>query len=731
MKVKEERKCDICGELFVPRSSRQHYCRKRIVKVCPICGDEYTTICSSDMRTTCDKKECKKHAASLTQSAIKRKCKLCGEEFETYKIGQQYCGQLKSKTCPICGKEYTYICGPQYTQQTCGDADCQAQLIKERRTASALEQTRVCKWCGKEFHPKDWRDVYCYDQHYKTCVICGKQFEIDPRDGSDKAETCSKECMGKLMSQNHDYAKGIETQKANLMKKYGVDNPMRIPGSVDKIKKTTLERYGSEWYTQTDEYREKAKATNLERYGSEWYLGSKDSMEKRSSTNLKKYGVANPFQSEEIKKKIKETNLQKYGTANPAANPDIIKAVKERNIEKYGVEHPMMLTEYKQKAMQTNLEKYGRKAYTQQHISNIEQWYEFIDDPRSYIESHYQTPPRTKEIADDLGVGADTIDTYLGRTNSFDCVRRAKSLVEESLIAYIHNLDESIQVIHNSKSIIRPYEIDLYLPQFNFAIECDPTCTHNSSVPFRNYNEEPTPPSYHKMKTDMCEKVGIELFHIFGYDWANSEEIILSMIKNKLGRCSRTIYARKCKVVEVSGVDAIKFLNENHRQGSANSPVRLGLEYNGELVSLMTFGKMRGTIGTGNEDLSDCWELVRFCSVLDTSVVGGASKLLKHFVKEYNPARIRSFSDRAHTSGKLYRTLGFKEVRRSTAGYVWVDVVTDVAYHRANAQKQNLKKFLKDDSIDLSKTEREIMIEHGFVQVYDAGTITWEWIAEY
>lgn len=135
-------------------------------------------------------------------------------------------------------------------------------------------------------------------------------------------------------------------------------------------------------------------------------------------------------------------------------------------------------------------------------------------------------------------------------------------------------------------------------------------------------------------------------------------------------------------------------MNENHRQGAANSSFRLGLYYHGELVSLMTFGKMRNTIGTSkNEDLSDCWELVRFCSKLNTSVVGGASKLFKHFVRTHEPTRIRSFSDRAHTRGTLYHKLGFTELRRCDPGYVWVDLYTDKAYNRYNTQKQNIKKF--------------------------------------
>ena len=74
----------------------------------------------------------------------------------------------------------------------------------------------------------------------------------------------------------------------------------------------------------------------------------------------------------------------------------------------------------------------------------------------------------------------------------------------------------------------------------------------------------------------------------------------------------------------------------------------------------------------------------------------------------------------------MYQTLGFTELRRSDPGYMWVDYATDIAYSRYNAQKRNIQKFLHDDTIDLSRSETEIMVEHGFVQVYDSGTITWQ-----
>lgn len=104
--------------------------------------------------------------------------------------------------------------------------------------------------------------------------------------------------------------------------------------------------------------------------------------------------------------------------------------------------------------------------------------------------------------------------------------------------------------------------------------------------------------------------------------------------------------------------------------------------------------------------------------------------MFQHFVREYDPVEIRSFSDRAHTKGTLYQVLGFQYDHTSDAGYVWVNLKTDQAFSRNNAQKHNIRQFLKDDTIDLSQTETQIMADHGYVQVFDAGVKLWIWRKE-
>jgi hypothetical protein len=610
-------------------------------------------------------------------------------------------------------------------QNTTCSKECSTKLGNIGREKVASKLTRKCKYCGKEFTPTSSRDFYCKNKHYATCEVCGKQFEIVGRiDIANK--TCSKECRYKLAKRNTDMSTMIQHQKATMLEKYGVENSAQIPGTSEKAKATTRAKYGVDHYTQTEEYKNNVKQTSIEKYGVEHYLMSEDVKAKRIQTVRDKYGVDNVFQSATVKEKSKQTVLSQYGVTNVSKSEKVIRKVKDTNLSRYGVEHAMMLPKYQEKAKQTNFAKFGLAAPTQSHIKNIENWYKFINDPREYIQINYSDTPRTEELAVDLGVDRSTIDDYLNRFGATDCVRRATSLMEEEIVEFISQLSPEIKIIRNVHKILGGKELDIYLPDYNFAIECNPTATHNSSIP-DPWGGSKKSINYHKHKTDKCADQGIFLMHIFGYEWTHSKDILKSMIANNLGH-SNKIYARKCHIGDVSPEVARVFLQQNHRQGFASSKVYLGLYYADELVAIMTFGKIRGTMGTDSSDLSDCWELVRFCNKLNTTVVGGASRLFNYFITTYNPSRIRSFSDRAHTKGGLYKTLGFNPIRQSGANYVWVNIIDDKAYHRVNAQKKNLKKFLKDDTIDLSLTEKQIMESHGYVQVFDSGTITWEWV---
>lgn len=344
----KQKKCELCGDIFTPTSGRQKCCNKLIVRQCIVCGKDFDSTCSRSPVGTCGP-ECSKLAKSgYNNSLPERACECCGEMFKPKMKRQVYCGKLITTKCIICGKEISYRCG-EYPAEVCS-AECQGLYAKQSREENLKSTTRICKWCGKEFVPKDSMDLYCYDKHYKKCVICGREFEIDVRQHK-YTETCSKECMGKLMSQNHDYVKGKETQRRNLMVKYGVENPAQIPGVTEKQKQTNLERYGTEWYTQTDEYKQRVKETDMEKYGVEHHLQSPAVIEKRIETVNKKYKVDNVFQSEEIKDRIKQTFKNQYGVEYTSQIPEFkAKATKSARkstleqrictlLDNYGIEY--------------------------------------------------------------------------------------------------------------------------------------------------------------------------------------------------------------------------------------------------------------------------------------------------------------------------------------------------------------------------------------------------------
>jgi hypothetical protein len=264
----------------------------------------------------------------------------------------------------------------------------------------------------------------------------------------------------------------------------------------------------------------------------------------------------------------------------------------------------------------------------------------------------------------------------------------------------------------NDRQIIKPMEIDIVYG--NIGIEYDSLMYHSygySSVSWLNNTKEEK--NKHKSKTILCESAGVQLLHVFSNEWKHKQEIWKSVILNKLGVLPK-IYARKCQIKDVSPSDAKKFLRENHLQGGVSQSIRLGLYYNDELVSLMTFGKSR-------YNKSVQYELIRFCSKLNYSVVGGASKLLRHFERTYNPQSIISYANRRWSTGGLYHKLGFELTGSTPANYFYFKKEYDELQSRVKFQKHKLKNIL--EVFDENLSESENMYVNGYRKIYDSGNL--------
>lgn len=225
--------------------------------------------------------------------------------------------------------------------------------------------------------------------------------------------------------------------------------------------------------------------------------------------------------------------------------------------------------------------------------------------------------------------------------------------------------------------------------------------------------------SYHLNKTKIMNENGFRLVHIFEDEWVYKKDICKSILLNIFNKTKRSIFARNCTIKEISYADSKVFLNENHIQGNCISKFKFGLFFDEELVSVMTFSKGRISLGSKNEE--SVYELTRFCNKLNTIVVGGASKLFKHFIRNKNPKKIISYCDRRWNTGNLYKKLNFIFVKETRPNYFYVK----------NGKRYNRFTFRKDKLVtsgnNKNKTESEIMKSLGFNKIFDCGCFKFEW----
>ena len=519
----------------------------------------------------------------------------------------------------------------------------------------------------------------------------------------DIIKNANREKFGTDYYFGSDIAK--DKNKEIFIEKYGVDNPLKSELVKEKMIKTNLEKWGVEWTLQNKEIRERGKITNLEKWGTETPSKNQEIKDKIIKTNQERWGGNSPMSNDIIKEKSKNTTLKNWGVDNPNKSIDIRKKSKNTNLEKYGVEYPTQSEIIIDKRRNNNLEKWGsihvhqsdifRKNNTK--IGNNENYIEYKGNKISIFQCDYGLDHSFEINTDNFfsrtkqNIKLCTICNPIGNSTSF---------LENELFTYIKS-------IYGGK-IIQSYrdglEIDIYLPDLNLGFEFNGLFWHSE-----NYRDK----NYHIGKTEYFYKRGIRIIHIWEDDWVERCDIIKSQIKNLMFKNDDKISARKCVVREVELNECRNFLNLNHIQGYVNSSVKLGLYKDNQLVSLMTFDCFEGR----KKMESGGWNLSRFCNLINISVVGAASKLLRHFINNYKPIRIVSYADRDWSEGNLYYKLGFDLISKSKPDYKYV--LGGSRLHKSNFKKTKLK---------YKVTESEYIKSIGLTKIWDCGKMKFQMI---
>ena len=619
---------------------------------------------------------------------------------------------------------------------------------------------RKCKICGKktefEGYWKGYPRLYCsckcrsgdasdIAHEIRICIICGGNFRAKR---TKPKKICSYTCRLKHNASEESAKIRLQATRRSMMEKYGVEYALKSPifkekfkrtklekygdenyNNIDKAKQTKLEKYGDENYNNRDEF----KLTMVNKYGVEWAMQSKELQERSRQTFVEKYGGIG-LASDVIKKKIGLTMIQKYGVGSPLKNEDIKKRHRATWMERYGG-YTLASPTLREKVMATILLKYN--------VENVSQISEVKDKVREYYRTKMVKNiffgDRLHKVVTPLFRQEEYINSTSDNRYPFECnachstfsdhlysahIPRCPicypssiSMPQGEVFEYIKSvLPIGTEIQQNVRSPINPLELDLYIPSLKLAIEYNGLYWHGEANGGKSRR-------YHLNKTMECEKNGIRLIHIFEDEWFDKQYIIKSRLKHLLNCNKEKIYARKCEVKVIDYDKCYEFLIKYHLQGSDRAPIRLGLYYNTELVSVMTFGCNR--IALGNTKVDDEYEMYRFC-VGDRTVVGAGSKLLTYFIKNYHPLKITSYADRRYSFiSAFYLKIGFKLISTTNPNYWYFDKKTGVRYHRYSFRKSELPKKL--EKFDINLTEWQNMQLNGYDRIWDCGNYKYEW----
>ena len=505
-----------------------------------------------------------------------------------------------------------------------------------------------------------------------TCEECKQEFEIGYYKRIQRF--CSKKCSNgsKLTKQRI-----IESQKVTFDKLYDGKHPMQTDKTKENFKQSMMKTHGVEHALKNEKFIDKAKHTKKVRYGDENYNNTKQI----KSTCIERYGVDNIRKSDQYNITYEKTCIDRYGVNHAS------KSIEYKHSHKLTMFKKFLTNErFKNFTPEFNIDEY------QGVTTQFNQKYNFRCNRCDSLELH--------DISDGKSVRCSKCDKKF-------------STFQTEIYEFIKSIIPDIPITSNDRTILFPFELDIVIPELGIAFECDSLCFHSEVFGSKGK-------SYHLTKTKNSIAKGIRLIHILDNEWKQKQDIVKSIIRSTI-KPATAIHGRKCQVRVISPKQSNNFLKQNHIQGSDRSSIKLGLFHDDELVSVMTFCKPRF-----NNHVE--YELSRYCTLLNHTVHGGASKLFKHFVSTYSPSSIISYSDRRYFNGIVYGKLGFEFVDNTPPSYHYIVDSYSNTQNRVSWQKHKLKDKL--DGFDPELSEWENMKNHGFDRIWDCGNSKWIWYSK-
>lgn len=396
--------------------------------------------------------------------------------------------------------------------------------------------------------------------------------------------------------------------------------------SIKKIKRLkSIEKYGTNTPSESDEVKQKIIKTNQLKFGHNSPMCDESIQRKSKATLLKNYGVINPSYSNTIQKRRIET-FKKSNYKESFKNTSLIK---------YGVKHPFNSPIIHNKSVITSTVKFIKKnrGEVESNLKSYEK-YELIDviykpcnisyrikcDKGHIFKIHRELLNSRFETVSEICIVCNPISNNV-------------SGIEINLRKFISS-KYSGEILLNTRSIISPYEIDIYLPELKIGIEFNGLFWHS------DYSKEN---DYHKRKYDLSLQNNIKLITIWEDDWIYRNDVVRSFLLKHLN-LNKVVSHNDIKLI--SNEDTNHFLNENSMDVNYEYDISIGLYSNNELYSILTL--------LNNKD----HYLITNYSELNYHTIDNGFKYLMDYIVENYSSNIKIISD--NMEGYDYSPMGFQ-----------------------------------------------------------------------
>ena len=343
----------------------------------------------------------------------------------------------------------------------------------------------------KDITLKEYYDKFLKKPDEGICKTCGKPTRFLCIERGYRS-FCCRNCIFKNDEVN-------EKKTNTFIKIHGSTSPMKDEKVLEKMRQTNMERIGTPYALNNPEKRALGKQTKLREHGDENW----NNHEKYKETCKEKWGVENYFQTKEFK-----DSYEKYMK------------------ETYKVRLPLQYPEFAEKSKKTKLNN-SKKKYQKLDKNNTVILND-IDTDRCYC---------TCNTCHKDFVITRLLYRKRIRNNEQICMfcnspYNKASKEEKEVLNYIKTIYTG-PILENDRQLIKGFELDMYFPELNLAIEFDGAYWHMDNRFYKstdvNKNSGKTAQEIwdrDKLKEQKATEKGLTLIRIKEYDWLTDKELI-------------------------------------------------------------------------------------------------------------------------------------------------------------------------------------------------------------